>query len=520
MNNMGIRAILLSAFSVMIIALVAIFGLGFTALETSADGVVEIVRTNSLVEDIATTEKHVLESVVFSLDFSRTKDKSKLLMYQNISKKVMKKINSIAKKIKNNELKKLLFKIKENLKQYDKAVAMSSSNISATQKSLLSKLDSLHQKIIALQAKRIKQDENEIFTYKSIMSIVGGIAILIALLLAFFVSSFIVRNLLSIQDAAEDLASSEGDLTKRMPVIGKNEIGQLAVQINSFIAKVQDTVKSSKKGGEENASVSAELSATALEVGKRAENESALVSNTTSRANDAFESLKSTVEVVNKSAEDIKHTMTTLNKTQESIKELLSTTNIIGEKEIDLAQNMEHLQEEVTSVKEVLSIIGDIADQTNLLALNAAIEAARAGEHGRGFAVVADEVRKLAERTQKSLTEITGTINLVIQSVSDAASNIQSNSHDFTNAMDKVAEVDEQIESVNNALNGAVDASTASAEDSNKISKEMEIVMQNMTEISSISTDNARSVEEIAGAAEYLSKVTEELRHTLELFKA
>ena len=92
MNNMSIRAILLSAFSVMIIALVAIFGLGFTALGTSADGVVEIVRTNSLVEDIATTEKHVLESVVFSLDFSRTKDKSKLLMYQNISKKVMKKI--------------------------------------------------------------------------------------------------------------------------------------------------------------------------------------------------------------------------------------------------------------------------------------------------------------------------------------------------------------------------------------------------------------------------------------------
>ncbi len=352
------------------------------------------------------------------------------------------------------------------------------------------------------------------------MSIVGVIAILIAIFLAFFVSSFIVKNLLIIQDAAEDLASSDGDLTKRMPIIGKNEIGQLAVQINNFIAKVQDTVKSSKKGGEENASVSAELSATALEVGKRAENEAALVSNTTSRANDAFDSLKSTVEVVNKSAEDIKHTMTTLNETQESIKELLSATNKIGEKEVDLAQNMEHLQEEVTSVKEVLSIIGDIADQTNLLALNAAIEAARAGEHGRGFAVVADEVRKLAERTQKSLTEITGTINLVIQSVSDAASNIQSNSHDFTNAMDKVAMVDEQIESVNNALNSAVDASTTSVEDSNKISKEMENVMQNMTEISSISTDNARSVEEIAGAAEYLSKVTEELRHTLELFKA
>ena len=395
-----------------------------------------------------------------------------------------------------------------------------STKLKILQDKTLILLEQLHKKAFALDDEIIEKSKSTALYYKSSMVIIALIAIIVALILAFVVAGFIVKNLLTIQEAARELSSSDGDLTKRMPIIGKNEIGTLAVQINLFIEKVQETVRDSKENGNENASVSAELSATALEIGRRAENEAVLVAETSNKASVVFENLKSAVEVVNKSEENVTVAMSTLSEANNSISYLLENMQTASLKEAELSQSMEQLASEAASVKEVLSIIGDIADQTNLLALNAAIEAARAGEHGRGFAVVADEVRQLAERTQKSLTEITGTINLVMQSINDSSAQMQDNTKQVNAASEQADTVSGQIESVTTALKEAVSASQESARSSNVISKEMQDVIQNMNNINNISTENARSVEEIAGAAEHLSKLTEELNNTLELFKA
>ncbi|MFA6189187.1 MAG: methyl-accepting chemotaxis protein [Sulfuricurvum sp.] len=156
-------------------------------------------------------------------------------------------------------------------------------------------------------------------------------------------------------------------------------------------------------------------------------------------------------EILNNNTRHLKETIEELRSTKfVELNGMIETTvkriQNVADKEHDLADNLKSLAGNARETKDILVTIGDIADQTNLLALNAAIEAARAGEHGRGFAVVADEVRKLAERTQKSLSEISATINILIQSISDNSEALNANMNDMVDLTQYVGTVDQKMD--------------------------------------------------------------------------
>ena len=141
-------------------------------------------------------------------------------------------------------------------------------------------------------------------------------------------------------------------------------------------------------------------------------------------------------------------TNTTITDFKDNMNSIVERIHSVSNKENTMVGNLESLVENANDAKTILETIGDIADQTNLLALNAAIEAARAGEHGRGFAVVADEVRKLAERTQKSLTESSATTNILIQSIADSSDSLQNNAKDINHISEEVSDASNKMDEI------------------------------------------------------------------------
>jgi len=330
----------------------------------------------------------------------------------------------------------------------------------------------------------------------------------------------ILNPLNNLTKKAKDLATGDGDLTKKLEIHGKDEIAQASTEINNFIEKVRVMTEEAKQISNENASIANELSSTALEVGKLVENST----QATNEASDKSAQIKSNLQNSVKEAKEARIELESVNvHMSEANKAILALAKDIQSSaatEIELSGKIQQLSSDAAQVKDVLTVISDIADQTNLLALNAAIEAARAGEHGRGFAVVADEVRKLAERTQKSLVEINATINVIVQSIVESSEEMSINSKKVEELSNSATSVEDRINEMSEIVNNAATKTSDAIQKSySETQEDVDEISEQVALIDDISTKNARSMEEIASAAGHLNDMTETLNNKLGEFR-
>ncbi|MEZ8228930.1 methyl-accepting chemotaxis protein [Vibrio splendidus] len=344
--------------------------------------------------------------------------------------------------------------------------------------------------------------------------IAGVIFILFGLAIIAFSSLSIVKPIRQVVVRLNDIASGEGDLTQRLEVKSQDEIGQLSQGFNLFLDKLQHTIKEVIQTTEQVASTTSQAKASASSTRESSESQFKEVDLVATAA----EEMTQTAGLVVQNAEVAVDAACEANRSarqgQQVIELSAGEMRKLVERMSSAVPIVEELAKNNGNITEILSVIEGISEQTNLLALNAAIEAARAGEQGRGFAVVADEVRNLASRTQSSVGEIRAVIDKVHAGTQDVVEAIQEGNilaNDTAlhvqNAVEDLGSIFTSIEEISDMNSQIVRA----AEEQQSVSGEVNQSVVNIRDLSAKILEQAAASEQVGSEIEQLSQQQQKL---------
>lgn len=380
---------------------------------------------------------------------------------------------------------------------------------------LLKEVDDALAQEISTSLAMLKSD-----TQKQMLIESGGLIMMTLFIVILLYTTFqdVIRTITTSGKKLEFIASNL-DLTQSLALQSDNEISDTMKQVQKLISNFKDSIGKALDTSNQSVEASNVLNNVSTNLASNIEEQNRFIHNIQQEMQSLKDKESGMKEMSFKTFGDLEQTKEVLEAFVTNMGKVVELIAQSAQKQHELGSKVDSLSSQATQIKDVLVIIGDIADQTNLLALNAAIEAARAGEHGRGFAVVADEVRKLAERTQTSLADISTTTNIIVQTIHDVTSETEHISQSFYHLSKETNTLITDSQNTSEKLSSTIKISAQQTSEHTKVEQTVEAFMKHINEVTTLSENNNALGEKVKDISKHLSEKAENSNIELRRFR-
>lgn len=348
-------------------------------------------------------------------------------------------------------------------------------------------------------------------------SLAAGLLVCIIVAVAF--PTLVTKPLNALLVRVEDIAHGEGDLTARIDVRSNDEIGKLGTAFNAFLEKLQNIIREVASSTEMVAQSADEVSTVTAETSNAIKRQHSATDQVATAVTEIAAAVQEVAKNAANAASSAHDADTNAHDGQNVVRDTITSIDGLSTVVLKASEVIKELEQESEHIGAVLDVIRGIAEQTNLLALNAAIEAARAGEQGRGFAVVADEVRTLASRTQNSTSEIQAMIEGLQTRAGNAVSAMEKGSEEAHSCVEIASKAGTALDAITLAITAISDMNTQIASAAEEESSVISDINRNVEGINSLSEDNETFAEQATNASEQLAQLAANLQRLVGQFK-